>query len=88
MKAKECRWRLSTIRQSYDGHMQKMLDELDELERLARIGKAFELAKEKEFEMFRYAEYSGGRTKKFPISEEEYESVLSWYESEEIDDDV
>lgn len=62
--------------------------EIEELERLAKIGKAFESAKEKEFSMFWYTEYSGGRTKKFPISEEEYESVLSWYESEEIDDGV
>ena len=32
MKADKCRHRLSTIQQSYDGHMDSMLKELDELE--------------------------------------------------------
>lgn len=61
---------------------EEILEKIYELERLARIGKAFELAKEKEFGMFWYTEYSGGRTKKFPISEEEYNEVLTWYERE------
>ena len=57
--------------------------ELEELERLAKIGKAFELAKEKEFDMFKWVTYGGGRTKWYPISEEEYNRVLEWAEIKE-----
>lgn len=62
---------------------EEILEKIYELERLARIGKAFELAKKKEFEMFKWVTYGGGRTKWYPISEEEYNRVLEWAEIKE-----
>ena len=79
MIAKKCRWRLSTIQQSYDGHMQEMLDELDELERLARIGRAVEQATRAEIAWI-YIESINKCT--YP-SEEEVQLLLEWAESED-----
>ena len=59
-----------------------VLVELEELERLAKIGKAFELAKEKEFGMFVYTPYAGAKTTFYSITDDEYRRVLEWYERE------
>lgn len=56
--------------------------ELEELESLAKIGKAFELAKEKEFGMFVYTPYAGAKTTFYSITDDEYRRVLEWYERE------
>ena len=55
---------------------------IEELERLARIGKAFEDAKNKEFGIFEYVPYAGGKAKVYPITEYEYNKVIKWAESE------
>ena len=75
--AKKCRWRLSNIQQSYDGHMDEMLKELDELERLAEIGRATEKA-------FKHGVFmviaSNGLTVEVEITT--VKELIAWAESE------
>lgn len=62
---------------------EEVLEKVIELERLAEIGRVFEKAKNEEFGVFKWVAYSGGRTKWYPISEEEYNKVLEWAEIKE-----
>lgn len=62
---------------------EEVIVELEELESLAKIGKAFKLAKEKEFGMFVYTPYAGAKTTFYSITDDEYRRVLKWCEREE-----
>ena len=75
--AKKCRWRLSNIQQSYDGHMDEMLKELDELERLAEIGRATEKA----FNYFSMESVDDEGNGQFCMLR--VEELLEWYKESE-----
>lgn len=69
------------IRDSYCED-EDVIVELEELERLSKIGRAFEKAKNEDFGMFVWM-VCGGRKRWHPISQEEYDRVIEWYEREE-----
>ena len=79
MIAKNVRQKLLNIQQSYDGHMDLMIQELDELERLAKIGRAVEQST-KTGTAWIYIESINKCT--YPSSEE-IQLLLEWAEMEE-----